>query len=147
LRYKLVKGSTNNYTSENIKEDILKFRGIENPSKYLNLKSDVEIPFSKLNNIERAVECLLKHLDNNDIIYLQVDNDVDGMSSASSLYLGIKEIYPNARICWDIQDGKAHGVDLKQIPKGTKLVVIPDAGSNQYEEHRKLNKKVLIALF
>lgn len=67
--------------------------------------------------------------------------DNDGITSAASLILYIYKIYPNANIYWTMHDGKQHGVELSKVEEDTQLVIIPDAGSNQYEEHKELAER------
>lgn len=133
----------NNYKSENLKEYILKLRGIKDPQKYLHLNKDASIPFDKLDNIQEGVKCLIKHIDNNNDIYIQIDNDVDGICSATMLYNYLKKICKN-NIFYGIGEGKTHGINANYIIKtypNVKLVLIPDAGSNQIIEHKALYDK------
>jgi len=44
-------------------------------------------------------------------------------------------------IFYQIHDGKQHGIILDKIPDDISLVVIPDAGSNDYEQHHILKEK------
>lgn len=37
-----------------------------------------------------------------------------------------------------MHEGKQHGVEIPKVPSDAKLIVIPDAGSNQYDEHEQL---------
>ena len=49
--------------------------------------------------------------------------------------------YVNNHIKYRVHDSKQHGIILETIPENIKLVIIPDAGSNQYEEHKILRDK------
>lgn len=40
-----------------------------------------------------------------------------------------------------MHSGKQHGVEIDKVPHDAKLIVIPDAGSNQYEEHHILKEQ------
>src|SRR5690606_31974229 len=77
------------------------------------------------------------------------DRDLDGVLSFSMLYNYLKEVYPDANITWSNHTEKQkHGIDLDLIPSGTKLLVMPDASSSEYELHEHLHKKgidILIA--
>lgn len=35
-----------------------------------------------------------------------------------------------------MHEEKTHGLIFDTIPEGTKLVIVPDAGSNEYEIHK-----------
>ena len=112
----------------------------EQEEKYLNpTETDLYDPLL-LVNMDEGVTMLKKHLDNDSIIYLVVDCDCDGVCSSAIIYNYIKDIYPRAQIMWDMHEGKQHGVELKKVPKEANLVLIPDAGSNQYEEHKSLRE-------
>ena len=119
-------------------QDILLARGIDDIEKYLNPTKEDLLPAKEIKNIDEGVKLLLRHLSNNSKIYVVVDCDNDGITSAASLILYIYRIYPNANIYWTMHDGKQHGVELSKVEEDTQLVIIPDAGSNQYEEHKKL---------
>lgn len=124
--------------SGNYIKDILEARGIDNIDEYLNPSKKDLIPADKLKNIDKGIELLLKHLNNNSKIYVVVDCDNDGITSSAGLILYINKIFPKANIYWTMHDGKQHGVELSKVEEGTGLVVIPDAGSNQYDEHKEL---------
>lgn len=127
--------------SGNYIKDILEARGINNIDEYLNPSKEDLFPADKLKNIDKGVDLLLTHLKNNSKIYVVVDCDNDGITSAAGLILYINNIYPNANIYWTMHDGKQHGVELPKVEEDTKLVIIPDAGSNQYEEHKELSDR------
>lgn len=127
--------------SGNYIKDILEARGINNIDEYLNPSKEDLFPADKLKNIDKGVDLLLTHLKNNSKIYVVVDCDNDGITSAAGLILYINNIYPNANIYWTMHDGKQHGVELSKVEEDTKLVIIPDAGSNQYEEHKELSDR------
>nr|WP_318247535.1 DHH family phosphoesterase [Cytobacillus kochii] len=44
------------------------------------------------------------------------------------------------KIKWRLHEGKEHGVIVDTVPNNTSLVIIPDAGSSQFEEHKKLKE-------
>ena len=46
-----------------------------------------------------------------------------------------------SNIQYRIHTGKQHGVIVDSVPEDVKLVIIPDAGSNQYEEHEVLFRR------
>lgn len=130
----------NNYKSTSLKEDILKLRGIKDPKDYLNVNKNAIISYDKLNDMEKGVNCTLQHIENNDDIFIQTDNDVDGICSAVKLYDYLRKTCKN-NIYYSIGEGKSHGINAKEVLEqysNVKLVFIPDAGSNQYKEHKIL---------
>lgn len=138
MAYKLIGNNDYNF---NPLSTILKNRGIENPKSFIDVNQSSVIHFSKLDNIDKASDCLIKHLENKNKIFVQVDSDVDGYTSSSIIINYIKKICPKANIHYRIQDGKEHGIFINTIPDDVDLVIIPDAGSSQFEEHEALNKR------
>lgn len=122
-------------------ETILKNRGIEDTKKFLSISKKNVIPWNVLSNIEKAVDCLLKHIESKSKIFIQVDSDFDGVSSSALLINYINLVFDDVHIEWRLQKGKEHGVILETIPKDVGLVIIPDAGSSQYDEHKALSDK------
>jgi single-stranded-DNA-specific exonuclease len=120
---------------------ILKNRGIEDIQSFLNIDEKVVIHWSKLKNIEKAAECLFSHIKNNNKIFVQVDADCDGVTSSAILINYLRRVFKDINIVYRLHEGKEHGVILETIPDDVDLVIIPDAGSNQYEEHKVLTEK------
>ena len=124
-------------------EDILKLKGIKDINSFLNptiKNTESELLFD---NIEKARDVFVKHIENKSIIDLLVDCDVDGFTSASNIYQYTKQINPNIEIRCFIHKGKAHGlsefVDV-MCEDDSKLIIIPDAGSGDSKECEKLIK-------
>lgn len=122
-------------------EDILKLKGIEDINSFLNptiKNTESELLFD---NIERARDVFVKHIKNKDIIDLVVDCDADGYTSASNIYQYIKRLDNNIQIRCFIHKGKLHGLSefIDDIYEDdSKLVIIPDAGSGDSKECKKL---------
>lgn len=97
----------------------------------------------KLDNIEEAAIVFLNHLHSNSKIYVQVDSDVDGYTSSAILYnyvyLYQKEFLKN--FYFEIHEGKQHGLFPEKISEEYKLVIAPDASSNEYREHKTLKER------
>ena len=125
-------------------QQILQDRGVTDIKNFMNPTSACELDPHKLVNIEKAAECLLMHLRRNSDILFVVDCDADGYTSSSILWLYIKHIFPEARLEFTVHDHKQHGLDDKVdwICDEAKwdLVLCPDAGSYDVEEHRALGE-------
>ena len=124
-------------------EDILKLKGIKDINSFLNptvKNTESELLFD---NIEKARDVFVKHIENKNVIDLLVDCDVDGFTSASNIYQYIKRINPNIEIRCFIHKGKIHGlsefVDV-MCEDDSKLIIVPDAGSGDSRECEKLIK-------
>lgn len=137
MKYELI-GKNNLF---NPIETILTNRGIEDIQSFLHITPDVINHWNKLINVDKAVDCLLKHIELNGNIFIQVDSDPDGYTSAALLINYLNVVFPKLQIKWRLHEGKEHGVILDTIPEGVDLVIVPDAGSNQFEEHKQLKEK------
>lgn len=122
-------------------EDILKLKGIKDINSFLNptiKNTESELLFD---NIEKAVDVLVSHMKNNDVIDLIVDCDCDGYTSAANIYQYLKRINENINIRCFIHKGKIHGlsefVDIMS-QDDSKLIIVPDAGSGDIKECQKL---------
>lgn len=132
----------------NLKKDFLKEifenRGVsqEDIMKYLHPSFNNIQDWRALDNIEDACYLLKKHIDNNSKIGIIVDVDVDGTTSAATLWNFIKRIKSELQLEAIIHEKKMHGLtdDLYEdvYHNDYNLIVIPDAGSNNYDEHKKL---------
>lgn len=140
MQYKLINNSLNDIY--NPKETVLRNRGIEDVDAYLNLNDSVLHHYSKLDNIEEAVECLLKHLENDSEIHIVVDSDTDGACSAAMIYQYLKLIKPDVKLSYSIHTKKQHGLsDDIIIPETAKLIILPDSGTNDIEQCKTLKEK------
>lgn len=132
-------------------EDILKLKGIKDINSFLNptvKNTESELLFD---NIEKARDVFVKHIENKSVIDLLVDCDVDGFTSASNIYQYIKKINPNIEIRCFIHKGKIHGLSEfvdSMCEDDSKLIIVPDAGSGDSKECKKLieNGKDIIIL-
>ena len=87
---------------------------------------------------------LVTHISQNDKVLIQVDSDADGYTSAALLINYLHCLFPGfveSNIQYRIHTGKQHGIILETVPEDVKLVIIPDAGSNQFEEHKTLSER------
>ena len=125
-----------------IKNDPVFLENFTHPRKETN-----ELEPSLLDNMEEGYQLLMKHLKNHSKIYLPVDSDCDGFTSASLFYNYLNDHFSDyePNITYHIPDGKEHGLDslLDWFPEdGTNsLIVVPDAGSNDINEHHALRAR------
>ena len=143
MKYILNKKSNNDYKDvENLQKNILKMYGIDNYKLYLNPTKECENNYKLLVNIDKAVKCLLEHINNGDLIYSPTDSDVDGYCSNTILIKYLQETFENINIKWELHSGKQHGLTNElNIPEETKLIIITDGGSNDYEQHKYWKEK------
>lgn len=128
---------------------------IEDINKYLtNTKEDINPPEAfdeKL--LHKGIELLFKHISKNNKIFIIVDCDPDGWTSAALLINYLYEILPIITInCvkWGLHEGKQHGLEdyIDRLENSEyNLIIVPDAGSNDIKPIERLhnkNKDVLI---
>lgn len=142
MKYKL----RNNYSTNPDKalEQILYDRGVKDLNNFLNPSPNCELDPYLLDNIEEAAERLLMHLRRGSNILFVVDSDADGFTSSSILWLYIKHIFPEANLEFTVHEHKQHGLDDKVTwitdEARWDLVIVPDAGSYDVDEHRALGE-------
>ena len=127
-------------------EQVLFNRGI-NPKDIDHFKypsvNDLVNP-EKLEHIKDGVTMLISHIERNDKIFIQVDSDCDGYTSSAILINYLNCLFPHyvqTQISYRIHDGKQHGLLTDTIPSDVKLVIAPDASSNDYEQHKELHDR------
>lgn len=95
-------------------------------------------------NIDAAISLILKHLSKDDgKIFIQVDADCDGFTSAACLINYLHRAFPTSvnKIVYAFHPNKTHGIELAAVPADTTLVIAPDASSNEYDIHKTLQSQ------
>lgn len=138
-----VKVRNKDMLSSNLIEHVLLSRGVpkEQVTNYLFPDELRKPTYEGLDNIEEAVLLLKKHADNNSKIYIQIDTDADGMTSASIMYqFLINELKLNdENIVHFMENTKKHGISVDEVMKvKPDLVIVPDASSGEFEIHKQL---------
>lgn len=108
---------------------------------FLEPNKNDQCDYNSLENIEAAAKRLLKALVYKEQVYIQVDSDCDGYTSAALLLNYMHDIAPTTverNWHYGLHKGKLHGIDERAIPSGTTLVVAPDSSSNESELHERL---------
>lgn len=126
-------------------DDII-LRGTDDIDFHMSPTSKYSLDISFLNNIplfEKAVKLLDKHISKERFkLGLVMDNDLDGIMSASLFAKAMQEINVYVEIL--IDEGKTHGLTENLVEKIVEedftLVVVPDAGSNDTLQHKKLEE-------
>ena len=140
MNYKLIESK---YKNLPVIEQIFANRGLDPRSveHYFNTTDKDIIDPILIDRIHDGVVMLINHIKNNDPIFIQIDADCDGYTSSAILINYLHDLFPyyvENYLSYRLHEGKEHGVILDTIPEGTKMVIIPDAGSNQFEEHETL---------
>lgn len=140
MNYRLIDNSLNDIS--NPKKTILLNRGIEDWRQYLDLTEKCTHDYNRLDNIGKAVECIKKHIEEQNNIHIIVDSDVDGYTSASMVYRYLKHVDDTLNVTYSLHTKKQHGLSEDvEIPTDCQLLIVPDAGSNDVEQCKELSKK------
>ena len=137
--------------TDNFLMELLKERGLpieDNADEFFHPTHDNENDPMLLDHMEEGYEMLSKCIKNNGKIYICVDSDVDGFTSAALTYNFLKQapIFHDYEFTIDyhIPDGKEHGLqtimDIFTNEKICDLIILPDSSSNDYEEHKILKE-------
>ena len=127
-------------------EQVLVNRGIalQDLRHYLNTSDSDILPPALLANVHAGAQMLIRHISQGDKMWIQIDSDCDGYTSAALLINYINLLFPSYaqnNISYRVHEGKQHGLILDTIPKDVKLVVAPDSSSNDYEVHAALQEQ------
>ena len=122
-------------------QEYLKVLGVEDINLYLNPDSSCLDDVKSYPNMEKAANLLFKATTDKYKIGLLVDVDCDGMCSATIIRTFLNTYYDIDPVIY-IRQGKAHGLRasasediVEQIKAdGIRLMIIPDAGTNDAPE-------------
>lgn len=143
MEYKLISEKEDNLS---VIQQILINRGIalKDIDHYLNTTENDNLDPTLIERIKDGVMILIKHINNNDKILLQVDSDCDGYTSSSLLLNYLYQLFPyyvQNNILYRFHPGKEHGIIVSTIPEDVRLVIALDSSSNDYEQHKELAEK------
>lgn len=120
------------------------FTSSEEIDHYLHTTRQDILDPSLIDNIDKGAKMLIKHLAQGSHIFVQVDADADGYTSAAALLNYLNFLFPGhvqQNITYRVHTGKQHGIILDTIPQDVKLVIVPDAGSNDLEQQKILQEQ------
>ncbi len=127
---------------------VLHNRGIPNIKKYLeSTMEDVNPPEAFGQELlSQASRMLVSHVAANDKTLIIVDADCDGFTSSALLINYLYDCFPTfveEHLEYYLHEGKQHGLSdaMDIIYEGEfKFIIVPDAGSNDFEQHAKLKE-------
>ena len=118
LRYQLI-----NPIQDSLKpvEQVLVNRGIkfEDIIHFKFPSADDLLDPTLLTNIEAGAKMLISHIGQNDKIFIQVDCDADGYTSAAILINYLNCLFPHfvqTNVSYRVHNGKQHGLLIDTIP-------------------------------
>ena len=145
MKYKLIKSINKNLS---VVQQILNNRGIplNEIQNYIHTTdTDINSPEALGEDTLRAAAlCLIQTIKNNLSALVVIDSDADGFTSAALLINYLHDLFPTwaeIKLSYILHTGKQHGLndhidDI--IGHNYKLVIVPDAGSNDTKECTKL---------
>lgn len=127
-------------------EKVFAARGLtpDDLEHYLHTTDADIIDPTRLCNVKEGATMLIKHIAANDPMTVIVDCDADGYTSAALFINYLNCLFPayvRNHITYKIHSGKQHGIEMKLVPEDTKILVVPDAGSNDYKQHAALKAR------
>ena len=143
MKYKLIAKPNENYSPM---QQILVNRGIDvkDIEHYLKTSDADILNPDLLDNMVEGVKRLISAIKNQEKMFLIVDCDADGFTASAALVNYIYKVFPSAMDLLSIQlhEGKEHGIEEKWLEEIVaneyKLVICPDASSNDYKQHKFL---------
>ena len=143
MKYKLIAKPNKNYSPM---QQILVNRGIDvkDIEHYLKTSDADILNPDLLDNMAEGVKRLVSAIKNQEKMFLIVDCDADGFTASAALVNYIYKVFPSAMDLLSIQlhEGKEHGIEEKWLEEIVaneyKLVICPDASSNDYNQHKFL---------
>ncbi len=143
MKYKLIKPVNSNY---NAITQILINRGINYNDIYHYLHTtdaDINSPLELgEENLKAAAAALIQCIKAENPALIVVDADADGYTSSALLINYLHDLFPawvENKLDYFIHEGKQHGLsDCIEIAENYALVLILDAGSNDYPYHEHL---------
>ena len=143
MKYKLIAKPNKNYSPM---QQILVNRGIDvkDIEHYLKTSDADILNPDLLDNMVEGVKRLISAIKNKEKMFLIVDCDADGFTASAALVNYIYKVFPSAMDLLSIQlhEGKEHGIEEKWLEEIVaneyKLVICPDASSNDYKQHKFL---------
>lgn len=139
----VVKYKVRERVSDDIETQILASRGVKDPAGW---RQSCEINnWRLLNGIYDAMDEMALAIKQNSKICVIVDCDCDGFSSSAILinFLLCDLHVPICNVTYRVHEGKKHGLAdmMDVIPKDTQLLIVPDAGTADYDYHDQLTAR------
>lgn len=145
MEYKLIE-SEYDIDDLTLTQRILTNRGIklEDIDHYLHTDDNDILDPLLLDNMETGAKMLVKAIKDEAKVMIIVDADCDGYTSASLLYNYLYDLFPHTvskNFSYFLHDEKEHGINIEDVPEDIKLLIVPDAGSNDLTEHKILKDR------
>ena len=154
MRYELLDYYKENNINILSLNHILQARGLdeERIELLMNLTEEVLISPFKMKNMREGINLLMKHVKNGSTIAILNDEDTDGVTSTSLLYLFLEENFgKEITLKYLLNKNKQHGVSIPHLDNyypeyDFDLLIVPDANCDQKEADflKEKGKDILI---
>ena len=115
---------------------------------YMNTSdADISDPTAFGDCIEKGAKILVSNIQQESNTLVVCDCDCDGFTAAALLINYLNDSFPSFvqnNLKWYVHEGKQHGLSdcMDYInQKDFKFIIVPDAGSNDYELHKELKDR------
>ena len=136
-----------NLNKQNFIQDLLKQKQIQDIDLFLNPYNICEEDVYHLNNIAIGILNLNSWLQYKLKLNIIVDDDADGFLSCALIYFFLQKInYPQDKYHFIFHSHKFHGIDINELDEDCNIVIAPDCGTSDYEQHNQLNEKNIYIL-
>lgn len=119
-------------------DNILKNRGIDDEIIFLTSSEEDLIPLEQMENIDNAFNIVWNGITNNKRFLIHSDVDVDGATSCAIMYRYLSNYTKNIKTT--INKGKKHGIsdyDLDNL-KDVDIMIIVDSINNDYSDYKRI---------
>lgn len=142
MKYQLKTKNYNEETADIALHELLLERGIEQPSEWLHPSFIHEHSPHLFREMKKAASLLHATLKNPEAsITVIVDSDLDGYTSGAIILNLLKLVQRGQEINFVLHPNKEHGIILDELGDDIDLLIVPDAGSSQKDEHLFLLNK------
>lgn len=137
--------SINYDKNENLLETLGKIRDIDNIYQYIYPEDSELHSYKLLTNIDMALNRIIKAINDGENIIVLGDSDADGVTSLAIMYKYLSNFTDNITYQY-YQRSESHGLEDKEFPLETDLLIAVDSSTNDIEECKKISKNMDIII-
>lgn len=141
--------------SDTIIEEILNGRNIQNIDRFLNPDSSELLPWSTIPRIKEGLDLIMEGLQSDKNFFLNIDSDVDGVTSGTIMYNWLQHYYEEKNISkevgYHISKDKTHGtsdelIEKLEAAKPDILIIMDslDSSLERYKQIKEMGVEVLV---
>ena len=131
-----------NLSKKDFIKDLLQQKQIYDIDLFLQPNEKCEENIYHLDNISQGLYNLHFWLQKQTKLNIIVDDDADGFLSCALIYFFLQNInYPQDKYHFIFHSHKFHGIDISELDKDCNIILAPDCGTSDYEQHKQLEEK------